>query len=70
MIFIAVIIQSVQIKVKPSSMACRSSSERTTGNWGSHNADHSRRMLVGGFRVTWDTYIILYGAYRNRLHAV
>jgi hypothetical protein len=40
--------------VEPATTACRRSSERTTGKWVGHNAAHSRRMLVGGFRVTWD----------------
>jgi hypothetical protein len=36
-------------------LACRDDSERTTGKRVSHNAEHGRRMLVAGFRITWDT---------------
>jgi hypothetical protein len=47
--------QGVPLDVGPTTTTCRSSSERTTGKWVSHNAEHSRRMLAGGFRVTMDT---------------
>jgi hypothetical protein len=39
---------------EPATIACRSSSERPTGKWVSHSAEHSCRIIVRGFRVTWD----------------
>jgi hypothetical protein len=51
--------QGVPLNVEPATTACHSSSERTTGKWVSHNAENSRHMLVGGFRVTWDTLYII-----------
>jgi hypothetical protein len=53
------ILQCVPLKVEPATTAFRSSSERTAGKGVSHNPERSRRMLVSGFRVTWD---VLYNA--------
>jgi hypothetical protein len=47
--------KAVLLNVEPATTACRSSSERTIGKWVGHNAEHSRRMLVGRFRGTWDS---------------
>jgi hypothetical protein len=48
-------LQDVPLNVEPATTAFRSSDEWTTGHWVSHNAEHRRHMLVGGFRVTWGT---------------
>jgi hypothetical protein len=48
-------LKGVPLNVELATTESRSSSERTAGKWVSHSAEHSRRMPVGGFRVTWDT---------------
>jgi hypothetical protein len=48
-------IQGVPFNVESATTACRSINGRTIGKWVNHNAEHIRRMLVSGFRVTWDT---------------
>jgi hypothetical protein len=43
-------VQSVPFNVELDTVACRSSLKKI-----SYNAEHSRRMKVDGFRVTWDS---------------
>jgi hypothetical protein len=48
------LIHCVHLNVEPAVTAFQDYSERTTGNWVGHCAEHSRRIPLGGFRVTWD----------------
>jgi hypothetical protein len=43
--------------MEPATTASRGISERTTEKRVSHDAERRHRMLVGGFRVTWDTIL-------------
>jgi hypothetical protein len=50
---------SILLNGEPDMTTYHSSNERTSGKWDSHNAEHSRRMLVGAFRVTRDSIIFM-----------
>lgn len=48
-------IECVPLNVRRAITVYHSGGERTTSKWVSHGAEHSRRVLVGGSRVTWDS---------------
>jgi len=52
------IIQNVPLNVEPNTVSSGSSSELTSEKLVSHEVDHCCRMLVCGFRVTWDTVYV------------
>jgi hypothetical protein len=50
-----VFILAVPLNMECAMTACLRSIERTTGKWGSYNAEHNCHILVGAFWVMWDT---------------